>query len=310
MSSEIRLRVLGSGSSGNASLVTSGTTTLLVEAGFFRKALDARLEGAGVSPPGLTAVVVSHEHGDHGKGALPFTVEHRVPLACSKGTWDRLTRGRSNRLPKWIRLRSGRPRRLGELTVVPFAVPHDAAEPLGFRFEAGDAAAVHVTDLGHLAEPVATAIEGARLLLVESNYDEESLWQSRYPAVLRDRIASRTGHLSNGGLALYLRRRLPASVGTLVLAHLSENTNTPELAERTARAALDAAGRSDVRLVVASRHGPTEEVSTSPPAAGASRTARSRAGRRSRTESARPPSLFALPPAPWRTGPDASRRRA
>ncbi len=295
MPSEIRLRVLASGSSGNAALIASGTTRLLVEAGLYRKALAARLEEEGMRPTELAAVVVSHEHGDHARGALAFTAEHGVPLACSRGTWERLTAGRSNRLPRWIRLRPGRTRRIGDIDVIPFRTPHDAVEPLGFRFEAAGAAAVLVTDLGHLAEPVVEAMEGAQLVLVESNYDEESLWSSRYPAMLRDRIASRTGHLSNGALALFLRRRLPASVRTLVLAHLSENTNTPELAERAARTALEAAGRPEVRVVVASRRRPTEEVSTAsrddaaPPApAPIHRTA----------APASPPSLFALPPEP------------
>ena len=283
LSSEIRLRVLASGSSGNAAVLGSGRTRLLVEAGLYRKALDARLEQEGLRPRQIGAVLVSHEHGDHARGALTFTVEHGIPIACSRGTWERLTAGRSNRLPRWIRLRPGRPRRLGDVTVVPFPTPHDAAEPFGFRFESDDAAAVLVTDLGHLSEPVTEAIVGAQLLLVESNYDEEALWNSRYPMMLRDRIASRRGHLSNGALALYLRRGLPASVRTVVLAHLSANTNSPDLAERTARRALDAADRSEVRLVVASRRSATEAVSTAPPTP--------RPARRTR----RPPSLFSLP---------------
>ncbi len=281
LSSEIRLRVLGSGSSGNAAVLRAGRTRLLVEAGFYRKALEARLEPTGVRPEQIAAVLVSHEHGDHSRGALTFTNEYGLPVACSRGTWDRLTAGRSNRLPRWIRLRPGRPRRIGDLTIRPFPTPHDAAESLGFRFESGGAAAVMVTDLGHLSEPVTRAMHGAQLLLVESNYDEESLWNSRYPAMLRDRIASRRGHLSNGALALYLRRNLPASVRTVVLAHLSENTNTPDLAERTARRALDAAGRSEVRLVVASRRKATEPVSTAPPPP--------------RPPAPRPRSLFSLP---------------
>lgn len=270
-------------------MLRAGRTRLLVEAGFYRKALDARLTQAGLRPEQIGAVLVSHEHGDHARGALAFAAEHKLPIACSRGTWERLTAGRKNRLPRWIRLRPGRPRRIGEVTIIPFPTPHDAAESLGFRFESGSAAAVLVTDLGHLSEPVTDAIAGAQLLLVESNYDEESLWNSRYPAMLRDRIASRRGHLSNGALALYLRRGLPASVRTVVLAHLSENTNTPALAERTARRALEAADRAEVRLVVASRRDPTEPVSTAPlPFRSA----------RQPDVPARPPSLFSLPRPP------------
>ena len=257
---EISLRVLGSGSSGNAALVSSGPTTLLIEAGLSCRELEKRIAAAGRAPSEIAAVLVSHEHGDHCRSAIPFATRHRLPVACSEGTWSRLPSRNGSEPPAWIELAAGEQRRIGTIRVSPFATPHDAREPLGFRFDRGRAALVHVTDFGHISREMEDAIEGASVLLIESNYDEQQLFESRYPFSTRQRIASTRGHLSNGALALYLRRRLPASVRTVVLAHLSENTNSPELALRTAQAALDGGGRAGVRLLTAQRHTLTDEV--------------------------------------------------
>ncbi len=260
--SDIGLRVLASGSSGNAALAAAGSTVLLLEAGLSRRGLEARIEAAGRTPEEIAAVLLSHEHGDHCRGAAPFALRHRLPIACTRGTWNGLALRDRSEAPEWIPLQPGQPRQIGTMAVTGFSIPHDAREPIGFRLDTGEATLVHVTDFGHLSPEVAEAVSGASVLLIESNYDEQQLYESRYPFSTRQRIASTRGHLSNGALALYLRRRLPASVHTVLLAHLSANTNTPELALRTARTALDAARRPDVRLLVANRSALTEEVRT------------------------------------------------
>ena len=271
MSPAIHLRALGSGSSGNAALVTGGGSSLLVEAGFSCRELERRLARAGAEPGSLDAVLVSHEHGDHSRGALRFAARHDLPLFATDGTWERLLRSPGNGAsangegllpPRRGRLRAGLPAAVGAFTVVPFAIPHDAREPVGFRLEAGPEAVVLVTDFGHISPEMERAIEGASVLLIESNYDERMLYDSRYPFPLRERIASRFGHCSNGALALYLRWRLPRSVTTLLLAHLSENTNTPALALAAAEDALRAAGRPEVEVRVAARRDLSDPVST------------------------------------------------
>ena len=271
MSPAIHLRALGSGSSGNAALVTGGGSSLLVEAGFSCRELERRLARAGAEPGSLDAVLVSHEHGDHSRGAFRFAGRHGLPLFATDGTWERLLRSAGNGAsangegllpPRRGRLRAGLPAAVGAFTVVPFAIPHDAREPVGFRLEAGPEAVVLVTDFGHISPEMERAIEGASVLLIESNYDERMLYDSRYPFPLRERIASRFGHCSNGALALYLRRRLPRSVTTLLLAHLSENTNTPALALAAAEDALRAAGRPEVEVRVAARRDLSDPVST------------------------------------------------
>lgn len=271
MSPAIHLRALGSGSSGNAALVTGGGSSLLVEAGFSCRELERRLARAGCEPGSLDAVLVSHEHGDHSRGAFRFAARHDLPLFATDGTWECLLRsagsgasanGEGLLPPRRGRLRAGLPAAVGAFTVVPFAIPHDAREPVGFRLEAGPEAVVLVTDFGHISPEMERAIEGASVLLIESNYDERMLYDSRYPFPLRERIASRFGHCSNGALALYLRRRLPRSVTTLLLAHLSENTNTPALALAAAEEALRAAGRPEVEVRVAARRTLSDPVST------------------------------------------------
>ena len=257
---EISLRVLGSGSSGNAGLVSSGPTTLLVEAGLSCRELEKRITTAGRTPAEIAAVLVSHEHGDHCRSAVTFALRHRLPVACTQGTRNFLETRNGAEAPSWIELAPDQQRRIGTMTVTPFRTPHDACDPIGFRFERGGAVLVHVTDFGHMSREIEEAIEGASVLLIESNYDEQQLFESRYPLSIRQRIASTRGHLSNGALALYLRRNLPTSVKTVILAHLSENTNSPELALRTARTALDADGRGEVRLLAAERHSLTGEV--------------------------------------------------
>jgi phosphoribosyl 1,2-cyclic phosphodiesterase len=257
---EISLRVLGSGSSGNAALISGGPTTLLVEAGLSCRGLEKRIAEAGRSPSDIAAVLVSHEHGDHCRSATTFAARHGIPVACTEGTWRCLTSKNGSETPDWLSLVPGESRRIGTVTVTPFRTPHDARDPIGFRFERGSAVLVHATDFGHLSREMEEAIKDASLLLIESNYDEQQLFESRYPFSTRQRIASPQGHLSNGALALYLRRQLPSSVKTVVLAHLSENTNSPELALDTARAALDAGGREEVRLLAARRHALTDEI--------------------------------------------------
>lgn len=261
LTSAIHLRVLGSGSSGNAALVSGAGTSLLVEAGLSGRDLERRLRRAGCDPAAVDAVLVSHEHGDHSRGALRFAGRNGAPILATRGTWAGLA-GAGKDLAAWTPIRAGEATAVGALRVLPFRTPHDAREPVGFRIESRGEAVVLVTDFGHLSPELEAAVEGASVLLIESNYDEQLLYESRYPFSTRERIASRFGHLSNGALALYLRRRLPRSVKTLVLAHLSANTNTPEIARATAENALRAAGRSEVEVRVAARETLTDPVRT------------------------------------------------
>ncbi len=141
-----------------------------------------------------------------------------------------------------LHLRGYRTYKLGRLTVEVFPTPHDAAEPVGFRFRSGKLAFSHVTDIGHVSRPVEELLEGSQVILIESNHDVEMLRQGPYPESLKHRVGSRYGHLSNEALARYLESCLPDSCRHLILAHLSRTNNHESLALSSAHAALERRG--------------------------------------------------------------------
>ncbi|MBI3933003.1 MAG: MBL fold metallo-hydrolase [Acidobacteria bacterium] len=250
----LRFRVLGSGSSGNATLVEGGGTRLLIDAGLGPRALADRLKSAGVEPESLEAVVVSHEHADHASGAAAFSLKWGVRLCGSRGTYAAAGFGATS-IEGYDVVAPGGSRDVGALTVTAVPVPHDAAGPLAFVVSCAGSSMGHATDLGHLPRAVVEAFAGCDAVLVESNYDPAMLRDGPYPWSLKERILSPLGHLSNGDVARYLRASLGSRCRTVVLAHLSEKNNHPELVRMTAETALDEAGRGDVRVEITSREG-------------------------------------------------------
>jgi phosphoribosyl 1,2-cyclic phosphodiesterase len=159
-------------------------------------------------------------------------------------------------LASWIEVRGGRAQTIGGVRVVPFAVPHDAADPLGYRLERDGQAVGVVTDLGHPTTLVKESLRGCTVLVVESNYDEALLDNGPYPAHLKRRIKDRHGHLSNAQSASVIRYAATSDTEAVVLVHLSEKNNTPKLARDAASAALAESGRRRVQMRVATqRHG-------------------------------------------------------
>lgn len=249
----IRVRVLGSGSTGNATLVESGTTRVLLDAGLGPRELAERLEDAGVDPASIEAVFLSHEHGDHARGAASFSRRWGVRLKGTHGTYAAAGLA-AEEIPGYDMTVPGVPVRVGALRVTAVRVPHDAAEPVAFVVESEGVAFGHATDLGHLSAAVVEALRPCAAVLVESNYDPALLRDGPYPWSLKERILSPYGHLANGDVGRYLERGLGPSCGELVLAHVSQKNNHPELVEMTAAAALSRAGR-DVRVTVSGASG-------------------------------------------------------
>ena len=204
---------------------------VLLDAGLASKEIEKRLRLFGVSPRHVDAVLVSHEHGDHARGAWRFCSKHRIPLYATEATFRFMPRvpEKPGREVEWIRVRSGASFKLGRLTVDLFPTPHDAADPVGFRLRRGKLAFGHVTDIGHVSEEVATGLRGCDAVLIESNHDVEMLRSGDYPESLKHRVGSRFGHLSNEALARYLEERLPGAVRHLFLAHLSQQNNHESL---------------------------------------------------------------------------------
>jgi phosphoribosyl 1,2-cyclic phosphodiesterase len=249
-----RFRVLGSGSSGNATLVEAGATRILLDAGLGPRELAERLSSAGVDPASVEAVFLTHEHSDHARGASSFSRKWDVRLAGTRGTYAAAGFGACEIAP-YDAVDPGESRRIGPLRVTAVPVPHDAAEPVAFVVACGELALGHATDLGHLSRGVVEAFAACQALLVESNYDPAMLRDGPYPWSLKERILSPRGHLSNGDVGRYLATALPSVCEDVVLAHLSQKNNHPELVEMSAETALAQAGRDDVRLTITTREG-------------------------------------------------------
>lgn len=250
----LRFRVLGSGSTGNATLVEAGETRILIDAGLGPRSLAERVQDAGVDPASLAAIFVSHEHSDHSRGAAPFSAKWGVRLAGSRGTYAAAGFG-AVEIAGYDVLAAGATRRVGALTVTAVALPHDAAEPLAFVVAADGASLGHATDFGQVSRTMVEAFRPCDALLMESNYDAAMLRDGPYPWSLKERILGPLGHVSNDDVARYLGNGLGESCRTVVLAHLSQKNNHPEVARMAAEVALHRRGRTEVQLELTSPEG-------------------------------------------------------
>lgn len=242
----LRYRGLGSGSSGNATLVEAhgllDHSRLLIDCGFSVRETERRLLAAGVEPESIDAIFITHEHGDHVGGAAAFARRHGCAVWTSRGTWTAMG---SPELPALRLVRDGEHLALGALELRPFTVPHDAAEPLQLRVGDGAHALGVLTDVGAPTPHLLRHLARCDALLLECNHDPDLLAASGYPAMLKSRIAGRLGHLANGVAAEILAACHHAGLQHLVAAHLSERNNTPALA-RAALAPVVGGGGEDI----------------------------------------------------------------
>lgn len=246
----MRLTILASGSGGNATLVSAGETHVLIDAGIAPRMVEARMKATLGGVVDVRAIVTTHAHGDH-IGKLDACALHfAAPVYLTEAT------ARAVRVAEGVRARIyGRKAhfQVGELGVHPFPVPHDAPQ-VALVFEHRYARAGLVTDLGHVPQGLRDHLRGCQLVMLESNHDPEMLRAGPYPEFLKARIASKHGHLSNTQAAGLLRE-LGDETSDVVLAHLSQKCNTPELALRHARQAI---GDREVKLRVADQDQPLE----------------------------------------------------
>lgn len=238
----MRFRNLGSGSGGNSTLVEASqgitTTRVLVDAGFSERELTRRLALAGCTAADIDALFITHEHGDHVGRSVAFARRHRIPLITSRGTWRAIGADDFD-ASLLVLARSGEAIALGDVELRPFAVPHDAQEPLQLVLDDGVARLGIVTDLGCAPANVAQALQGCQALLLECNHDEAMLRAGPYPPMLQRRILGTHGHLSNDAAAELLGRCLHAGLGAVLAAHLSEKNNAPALARAALARVLD-----------------------------------------------------------------------
>lgn len=245
--------LLGSGSSGNAILVTSGETAILIDNGLSYKGLCHRVEHAGLSLERLKGVFVTHEHGDHVKGVGVLARKLGVPVYLTRGTHEALP-GTVGEIPDLRPYEAGERFVVGGLEIASFSVSHDAADPVSYTVRAEGAQLGLATDLGHVSHLVRTRLRGSHALVLESNYCPNMLLRSGYPPQVRQRISSRIGHLSNQDSCSLLDELLHDGLQAVVLVHLSENNNTPEVAQRLAAGVLRGHGAA---LHVATQDTPT-----------------------------------------------------
>jgi len=240
--------VLGSGSRGNAIYVSDGVTSILVDAGFSAREIDRRMRSRGLDPSRLNAVLLTHEHSDHIRGVERLVRRHRLPVHLTAGTFQEAAA--LHDLPEIYPFACGSEMRIHTLTVRPFSIAHDARDPAGFTIGANGRRIGIATDLGHVTALVREHLRGCRLLVLEANHDPQMLMEGPYPWFLKQRIRSRTGHLSNQETRHLLADILHPALEQVVLAHLSETNNTPARALSEVATLL---AESPVRLIAASQ---------------------------------------------------------
>ncbi len=261
----MHLQVLSSGSGGNSALVRAGEASVLIDAGLPGVEMEARISAAGLGPGRLDHVFVTHGHLDHARSAGLVARKHGATLHCAEALMRNASIRRHKRLST-LRIGSANaaPGPGGgqglELTAV--ELPHDAQPTVAFRIDHGERRAVVLTDMGVPRADVGRHLGGAHVLVLEFNHDRELLENGPYPATLKRRIAGNGGHLSNEQAAAMLRHLASEQLHTLVLAHLSETNNRPELALASAQMVLDELGLSQVKVLIASQTevGPNLEV--------------------------------------------------
>ncbi|KAB2311522.1 MBL fold metallo-hydrolase [Betaproteobacteria bacterium SCN2] len=233
----MRFASIGSGSDGNGLVVEAGTTRVLMDCGFSLTETRARLAQLGLAPEDLDAVVVTHEHSDHIGGVARLAARYELPVWCTHGTWINW-RAQTDALPWLEMIDPHRPFSVGELEIQPFAVPHDAREPVQFVFRAGARMLGVLTDAGHVTPHIAASLSGVQALVLECNHDAGMLSAGPYPPSLKRRVGGQYGHLENRQAAALLKQIDVSGLRHVIAAHLSQKNNTPELARGALAEAL------------------------------------------------------------------------
>ena len=251
----MKLCVLGSGSEGNATLVHSDSTALLVDAGFSAKELERRLKMAAFSAADLDGILISHEHTDHIRGAAVLARRYNIPVHLTNGTVNpALRRGslKSEGIKK-VAIASEEPFTIGDIEVEPFGIPHDAAEPVAFMLCHNERRALVLTDIGSVTVRAVEKTRKANLAVVEANHDPELLITGPYPWHLKRRIGGKLGHLSNDDCAELLEHAGGNNLETVIFAHLSKINNNADIVRATAATVFNGNG---VNIEIASQHEP------------------------------------------------------
>jgi phosphoribosyl 1,2-cyclic phosphodiesterase len=246
-----RVSILASGSTGNATLLETEHTTLLIDAGLGRKEIFRRFEALGrPRPDRVDAILITHEHSDHSSAVAMLARHWNCPAYLTEPTHCEIVKmyaedpekpGKKATIDRFEHIRPGERFQIGDIEINPFAIPHDAVDPVGYAFRTNGTKVAIVTDLGYLPELVKQHLREADFLILESNHDLEMLKVGPYPWHIKQRVMSRTGHLSNAVVSDFLSDSevFDGRARHVVLAHLSEQNNNPEVARISAEEALN-----------------------------------------------------------------------
>ena len=239
----LRVSILASGSSGNLTLLETERTRILVDAGLGKRETLARLAAVGLEIDRLDAILITHEHSDHCNGLPQALGMWKAPLYVTEPTMAELKRILPETFGKRLRgveaIQAGQRFPIGDIDVHAFAIPHDAVDPIGFTFRTNGTKVAICTDLGYMPELVKVHLRETDCLILESNHDLEMLKVGPYPWVVKQRVLSRTGHLSNHAVSEFLADTdgFDSRARFLVLAHISQENNNPDLVQISAEEA-------------------------------------------------------------------------
>lgn len=253
---------LVSGSSGNASIISDNKTTILIDCGLSGKKLISMLDSINIDIKSINALLLTHEHCDHTKGASIVSRKYNIPIYATKGTFDELDLKNIkdeniNIIDKKIDFS------IGDIRVNPFSISHDAADPLCYSFYMNNKKYSIATDTGIMSDEIFNSIKDSDYCMLEANHDTDILMYGEYPFLLKQRIMSDKGHLSNNAAADTAIKLLENGTKNIMLSHLSDKNNTPHIAYKTVENALVNKGAKigkDINLFVAKRYEVTKFI--------------------------------------------------
>lgn len=252
---------LYSGSSGNSILVSTDKSRVLIDAGLPGKSIENALSSIGESPNEIDAIFVTHEHTDHTKGVGVLSRKYDIPIYTDALTWEAMSKSIGKIKEKNIKIIENNHVNIKDMDILSYRISHDAVSPHGYSICSNNKKFCLATDLGYFSKEVEEALKGANAILLESNHDVEMLKFGPYPYVLKRRILSNEGHLSNDDCGKAIINLMDGSFKKIMLGHLSKTNNYPELAYETVKNILienNLKLNKDIDLLMADRSAPTK----------------------------------------------------
>ena len=253
----IKLSVLASGSRGNSIFLATERVRLLIDAGLSGRETKRRLAAVGVDPKDLAGIIVTHEHLDHVRGLGSLARRYKLPVYLNQLTYAHLPET-VGPLGEKVEFGTGRSFSLGDITIHPFAISHDAADPVGFALVNGSVKVGVCTDLGAATNLVHRHLENCSILVLEANHDVEMLKNGPYPWPVKQRIKSRFGHLSNEQSVKVISQVFSEDLQEVIFAHMSETNNSSEMVLKTFASMLPRHMRDRLRITLACQHRPVD----------------------------------------------------